>query len=395
MISGIAAIGVLWALIVASHAGEALTPWPAPVPDLGMVKERAGISHYRSGLQAYGRGEYELTMREMMLAVIDRDHTMSARDHMKLAGERIVTQGHRFIEAGRAETLSRHREAFEHGRLLALRWSTWLEEAALASRKAKWALVFDLSHRVLEENPLHEDAQMFLAKARHGMALALDRKQLSIPKDGRIYAGLFAFQRARRQEAVGALEEALTLPDERGEIADERILHYLSHFKGPQELVMLGWSPRGWVDPKLPKKRPQERAPARPVSMASLLDSKHQEPTRLLQPGEWAYLEAQVQLKQGRYETAIELLGRAVAENPANGEARRELVRVKHDWERIQQKGRGEAERLYTAGIFHYSQGRPDEAVKLWKQALQLFPEHHYALRALRHAEEELRGEKP
>jgi tetratricopeptide (TPR) repeat protein len=100
------------------------------------------------------------------------------------------------------------------------------------------------------------------------------------------------------------------------------------------------------------------RLPAEPISSAS------------------GYQKALAFLQEQNYVEAIEYLERHVNKYPEDNKAQGTL-------EEARQQQKNVADKAYQAGLVAYSQGEPNEAVRLWQEALKCDPDYQKARQAL------------
>ncbi|MBI4422672.1 MAG: hypothetical protein HY554_03030 [Elusimicrobia bacterium] len=348
----------------------------------------AGASSFvERGRRAYAAGDYEATLGEMMLAVMEDPKSPEVREYLRLAAEGLLAQRRR-AQARRTDALlEAYDSAIRLSREATLRWNEWIFQARRAARKGRPALAYDGFSRVLGENPLHEDARDGLREAKLGLARALAEGTLRLKKDELVYNAVLAYDGKRNQEALLRFREALAQPGRRAELTDLQIQSYLARLSPPDPSMAPGWLG-------------QRSAAAPPRRMEPVRQPRSARPDRvavrkpLPQPGQWAHAQGMAKRGEGLLADAVELLSQAVAEAPSNESYRGDLERVQAERERLRESRGAEAQRLYTIGIVLYGQGQVVEAVAQWGKAVELDPEHRYAQRALQHARQELEAER-
>jgi tetratricopeptide (TPR) repeat protein len=344
------------------------------------VSAPPALSHFDQGRRAFRQGQYELTLREMMMVIIERPADARAREYMRQAGERLIAQDLEKLDSEHRALLQAYREALERGRRQAEAWTGWLLQARASASSGLWARAYDDAQRVLDENPFHADAKATQNEAVLGVARTLGGDVITLSKKNwLIYRGLFFLRDRQLDQAREALRKALTLGSTAAELGDERVRLYLARATPAPVLAPIQ------IQPPLPP-APAPVARPRPVVRRA--------PTPTLQPGQWAYAQGSAKLAAGLFEEAIDLFERAIEEAPHHEAARQALPRARLALEESVKQRRVEAEQLYVLGLMLYGQGRRADAVERWGRAVSLDPEHGYAARALSHARQELEEEQ-
>ena len=186
---------------------------------------------------------------------------------------------------------------------------------------------------------MHADAQAARKNALIGLTRIMPAAASSSlsPKDLLIYRGIFFLANSQLAQAREALSSALTMFGT-GEIGDTRLKMYLSMVTSAAASM------------------PVAAAPAVPAALV-------------------APVPTQPAIRHKVRKPAAE---KVVAQTHWMSE---EEIKVRQ----------ADASRLYTVGLVFYGQGKKEEAVSSWKQAVSLDPDNKYAARALKHAEQELR----
>ena len=341
----------------------------SPVWGLTLVGPTAApnASHFDLGRQAFKSAQYELTLHEMMMVLIERPKDARAREYMRLAGEKLIAAGEGEVSGERRKLLEDYSSELDLGRRQAMTWMGWVLQSRASSGSRRWARGYDDAERVMIENPLHEDAKEAQRAAREGLVRSIGDGAKLAEKDRLIYVGLFStFEKRNHEGARQALRDALAL-EGAAELDEERIRYYLNK-----------------LAPEAPVEPPVVRKP-KPVKKA---------PAAAPEPGQWAFAQGRQKFEAGEIEEAIELFERALGEAPDHAEAREALVKARAALVEALKTRRQEAAQLYTVGLMLYGQGHRAEAIQRWRRVVKLDPEHNYAARALRHAEDELAREK-
>jgi len=342
----------------------------------------AGAPHFDAGRRAFERGQYELSLREMMRATLERPSDARAREYMRQAGERLIASDIDQLDGEHRDLLRDYRETLERGRLQAQVWTGWMLQARAAAASGLWARAYDDAQRILDDNPFHADAKDMQKDAIMGVARALAGPAMGRNKDWLIYRGIFFITDRQPKQARQALRDALALSEVRGEIVDERVRYYLSLLSAPPTRAPIAAPPPApVVAPIAAPKRPVPVVRRKPVRTPSVT---------IAQPGQTAYAQGIVKLEAGLFEEAIELFERTLAEAPAHATAPQMLLRARLALEEETRRRKADAERLYGLGLVFYSQGRRVEAAEHLRRALAADPKHTYAARALARVEQEL-----
>ncbi len=345
----------------------------------------AGAPHFDAGRRAFERGQYELSLREMMLATLERPSDARAREYMRQAGERLIASDIDQLDGEHRDLFRDYRDTLEHGRLQAQAWTGWMLQARASAASGLWARAYDDASRILDDNPFHADAKDMQKDAIMGVARALAGPAMGRNKDWLIYRGIFFITDRQPKQARQALRDALALGEAAGELSDERVRYYLSRFTVPPVVAPIA-APvvapiaAPVVAPKLPvARRKPESKPERKA------------PVTIAQPGQTAYAQGIVKLEAGLFEEAIELFERTLAEAPAHATAPQMLLRARLALEEETRRRKADAERLYGLGLVFYSQGQRVQAAEHLRRALAADPKHTYAARALARVEQELK----
>lgn len=342
----------------------------------------AGAPHFDAGRRAFDRGQYELALREMMLATLERPSDARARAYMRQAGERLIATDIEELDGEHRALLLDYRETLERGRLQAQVWAGWMLQARAAAAAGSWARAYDDAQRILADNPSHADAREMQKNATIGVARALAGPTARRDKNWLIYRAIFFITDHQPEQARSALKDALNMGEAAGELSDERVRYHLSLLR-----MSLPATPIVAAPP------PPVAAPQRPVPVARRKPERkpaRKAPVTIAQPGQTAYAQGSAMLESGLFREAIELFERTLVEAPAHADAPQMLLRARLALEEETRRRKADAERLYGLGLMLYSQGQRADAAERFRRALAANPEHSYAARALARVEREL-----
>lgn len=342
----------------------------------------AAAPHFDAGRRAFERGQYELSLREMMLATLERPSDARAREYMRQAGERLIASDLDQLDGERGTLLRDYRETLKRGRLQAQVWTGWMLQARAAAASGLWARAYDDASRILDDNSFHADAKGIQKDAIMGVARTLAGPAMRRNKDWLIYRGLFSLTVRQPAQARQALRDALALGEADGEISDERVRYYLSRLTVPPVVA-----PKRPVGPSITA---SGRSTSSPNGSVARRKPESKAPVTIAQPGQTAYAQGIVKLEAGLFEEAIELFERTLAEDPAHATAPQRMLRARLALEEETRRLKADAERLYGLGLVFYSQGQRVEAAEHLRRALAANPKHAYAARALARVEQEL-----
>lgn len=338
-------------------------------------------SHFLMGRQAFTSGRYELTLHEMMLTLLEQPSNARAREYMRLAGEKLRAADLARANTERRALLAGYSHALEFERRRAAVWTGWVNSARAAGDNGLWAKAYDDAQRVLDENSSHGDAAAQRKRAQLAIARTLAGRNELSQKDWFIYRGLFLLADGQKQPAAAALSSALALTETPGEIETSSVRLYLARV-APQQQVEPGTVPQEIVPVPFQRRvegtLPRRMARSRPA------------PPAVAQPGQAAFASGTLKFKAALYEEAIELFERTLSEAPDFAAASTALLRARLALDEQVKARKASAASLYAVGLMLYGQGRRSEAVEHWKRVVTLDPDHGYAERALRHAQQEL-----